>query len=53
MENISAEGPPGMRVTPNRDVKAKTASVVIVEVREEVAMKDCEEAPLSQAGSSY
>jgi hypothetical protein len=44
MEKITAEGPPGMRVTPNRDVRARTASVVIVEVREEVAMKDYEEA---------
>ena len=33
-----------MRVTPNRDAKAKTASVVIVEVTEEAAMKDYEEA---------
>lgn len=32
-----------MRVTPKRDVRARVASVVIIEVREEVAMKDCEE----------
>jgi hypothetical protein len=44
MEKMSAEGPPGMRLTPNRDVKAKVASVVIVEVTEETAMKDFEEA---------
>lgn len=33
-----------MRVTPNRDAKAKTASVVIEEATEEAAMKDYEEA---------
>jgi hypothetical protein len=44
MEKMSAEGPPGMRVTPNRDVKANIATVVIVEVTEEATMKDYEEA---------
>ena len=42
-----------MRGTPKRDVRARAASVVIIEVREEVAMKDCEKARGVRMGISY
>ena len=48
---MSAEGPPGMRVTLNRDVRAKAARVVIVEVTEEIAIKDYERGAWCQAGN--